>query len=499
MRCAHHEDTDLRDDAALFGEAMEAPKSVPVYALQSPEKIVVLHFNYPEAFLADPANAGKAWHYETAAIISFVYNLTAKRRPQPSEEPERTIYSNLKPWKTVLLPNYVVVADGEDLTGAQVLFWKGRKSLQGTPPWGRPILGTVVGSPGYWAVNIDPIQLAVLKKIEDAKERARWATERQESETRGGIVPALPEPLVIAPEPEEPIDWVNYKGDPLMMTLDGHYMDVDELEKPPEKRFTVPKNFDEFYEKYPKYVLNWVKKRLNKFSIDDDVEDWTQDLLIHMKFLPQGSKHRLPGANGHEQGCTDVIETFNPYKQYGASEKRFRNYFNNCLGNKFTTLQTKRAKNPVCRPGNVPFGNGVSPEDVGNQPFTGDEFVHHNSEYLSALAARTEKQHDDRLFTNQFKRYVKKEDPGVYPAIEALEATGPLGEAAEYMGVTQQEFSRYRVRLKQLGECFLRATQAPKQRRKYRKRSTATQTPLVASNPSEEQNGEKREPQLGQG
>ena len=36
------------------------------------------------------------------------------------------------------------------------------------------------------------------------------------------------------------------------------------------------------------------------------------------------------------------------------------------------------------------------------------------------------KQHDDALFTNQFKRYVKKEDPAVYPAIEALEATGRL-------------------------------------------------------------------------
>ena len=59
-----------------------------------------------------------------------------------------------------------------------------------------------------------------------------------------------------------------------------------------------------------------------------------------------------------------------------------------------------------------------------------------------------------------------------YAAIEALEATGPLGEAASYMGVTEQEFARYRTRLKQLGECFIAASEVPKQRKKYKKRNT---------------------------
>jgi hypothetical protein len=484
-----------------------AIKSVPVYALQPPERMVVLHFLYPEAYLSDPANAGKAWHYETAAVISFRYNLTAKRRPQPSEEPERSIYRSLKPWKKVGAPRYVIVADDvNNLTGAQVLLWDGKKSLQGTPPWDRPVLGTVSGKPGHWAVGVDPIQLAVLKKIEFDKERAKLEAKWQkdatgEPETRSGSVVEMtppqptptpePPPFVIeAREPEEPIDWAKgYTGDAFAMTLDGHYLGDD--------GFIVPRSFDEFYERYPKYVLNWVKKRLNKFSVDDDVEDWTQDLLIHMKFLPQGSKHRLPGANGRELGCTDVVETFNPYQQYGASERRFRNYINFCLANKFNTMQSKRAKNPVCRPGNVAF-DGNQDQAHSEHMLSSDEYVHQNSDHLASISARKEKQHDDRLFTNQFKRYVKKEDPSVYPAIEALEATGPLGEAAEYMGVTEQEFSRYRTRLKQLGECFLRATQAPKQRRKYRKRSTVTVVEAASSNAEEGQNVEKREPQLGQ-
>ena len=51
-------------------------KSVPVYALQNPDQKVLLHFLYPEAFLQASENVGKDWHYEEAAVISFVYNLT---------------------------------------------------------------------------------------------------------------------------------------------------------------------------------------------------------------------------------------------------------------------------------------------------------------------------------------------------------------------------------------------------------------------------------------
>jgi hypothetical protein len=180
--------------------------------------------------------------------------------------------------------------------------------------------------------------------------------------------------------------------------------------------------------------------------------------------------------NGRVTGCTDVIETFNPIHQYGASERRFRNYINFCLANKFNTVQSKRQKNPVCRAGNIPFGAEVSGVEDVRQETPNDEFIHANSTALTASAQKVAKQHDDRLFTNQFKRFVKKEDPSVFPAIEALEATGPLGEAAAYMGVTDQEFSRLRTRLKQLGECFLSASEVPKQRKPYKKRTAAGQT-----------------------
>jgi hypothetical protein len=442
-------------------------KSVPVYALQSPDKSVTLRFTNPDT------GEGTT---EQAALISFVYTLTGPRRPQPSVEPERTIYRDLRPWKKSPVPNYVVVASDANLVGAPVIAWDGKKSLQGAIPWGRPIIGTVTGQEAdYWTVILDPAAMAVANE-QLAKRHAKAAKKTKAEappEIIQPVVEPAPIPVAAAPEPEPvavdgtPVDEdkidFDYTGDPFTLRADGHFVGDD--------GFVVPKNFDEFYERYPKYVLNWVKKRLNRFMVDEDVEDWTQDLLIHMKWLPQASKHRIPGANGRELGCSDVVETFNPYQQYGASERRFRNYINFCLANKFNTVQSKRQKNPVCRPGNVAFGISL---DEAETTLNSDEFIHSNSSHLAASADRVQKQHDDRLFTNQFKTYVRKEDPSVFPAIEALEACGPMGEAAEYMGVTEQEFARYRSRLKQLAECFLKSQPVPRQRKPYKKRASTS-------------------------
>ena len=445
------------------------PKSVPVYALQSPDKSITLR-------LENPASGEVIT--EPAALISLVYNLTGPRRPQPSIEPERTIYRNLRPWKKSPIPSYVVVAETADLTGAPVIAWDGKKSLQGAIPWGRPIVGVVAGQEAdYWTVILDPIAMAEAQQQQATRQTK--VLEKLAAVAPPVIIPPVvepPPPVVAAPEPEpiavdgtpvedDKIDF-DYTGDPFTVDATGHFVGDD--------NFVVPRDFDEFYQRFPKYVLNWVKKRLNRFIVDEDVEDWTQDLLIHMKWLPQASKHRNPGANGRVNGCADVVETFNPYQQYGASERRFRNYINFCLANKFNTVQSKRQKNPVCRPGNLPYGY------IGDEPggdhggLHGDEFIHQNSTQLAATAERVQKQHDDRLFTNEFKGYVRKEDPSVFPAIEALEACGPMGEAAEYMGVTEPEFARYRARLKQLAECFLNSQPVPRQRKPYKKRAASS-------------------------
>jgi hypothetical protein len=131
---------------------------------------------------------------------------------------------------------------------------------------------------------------------------------------------------------------------------DGHYVGQD--------GFVVPKDFDEFHERFPQYVRNWVRKHSDRFAQPEDVEDWTQDLLIHLKCLPLTSKYR-------EAGKEDIVQTFDPARHYGASQRRFQNYINLCLANKFNTMYAARMKNPVCRTGNLSLSEHVDGEDWG--------------------------------------------------------------------------------------------------------------------------------------
>ena len=77
-----------------------------------------------------------------------------------------------------------------------------------------------------------------------------------------------------------------------------------------------------------------------------DMEDWTQDLLIHLLHLPPTSKHR-------EAGKKDIVQTFDPHKHYGANQARFQSYVNLCLTNKFRSLHSKRMKDALSQPGSV--------------------------------------------------------------------------------------------------------------------------------------------------
>jgi hypothetical protein len=90
----------------------------------------------------------------------------------------------------------------------------------------------------------------------------------------------------------------NRKSDPFTV-VDGRYVGHD--------GFVVPKGFDEFHERFPEYVRNWVSGHVDRSTPKEDVADWMQDLLIHMRYLPANSKHR-------EAGKQDIVETFDPVK-----------------------------------------------------------------------------------------------------------------------------------------------------------------------------------------
>ena len=148
-----------------------------------------------------------------------------------------------------------------------------------------------------------------------------------------------------------------YKTDPFTL-IDGRYVGHD--------GFVVPKDFDEFHQRFPHHIPNWVKRHADRLALKEDLEDWTQDLIIHVKYLPPMSKHR-------EAGKEDIVQTFDPAKHHGANQARFLNYINLCLANKFRTIHSKRRKDAMCHTGNLSLTGQVDAKNCGEAD---DEYCH---------------------------------------------------------------------------------------------------------------------------
>lgn len=243
----------------------------------------------------------------------------------------------------------------------------------------------------------------------------------------------------------------NRKTDPFSI-VDGRYVGHD--------GFVVPKDFGEFHERFPEYVRNWVRRQVDRSTPKEDVEDWTQDLLIQMLSLPAMSKYRKAGKQ-------DIVQTFDPRKHFGANSARFFNYINLCLRNKFSTMHSARMKNPICRAGNVSLGGHSDDSDPAQ---VDDEFCHAHSEHLRRRCQRQDRREHARQAMSEFSEFVKREDSSVLPAMEAIAATATLGTAAELLGTTRTDFFRMRSRLRHLGRCFETGERVPRQRRPYRRR-----------------------------
>ena len=213
-----------------------------------------------------------------------------------------------------------------------------------------------------------------------------------------------------------------YTSDPFTIT-DGHFVGSD--------GFVVPRDFEEFFERFPEYVRKWVSKHADKSEPREDLEDRAQDLLIHLLNLPQTSKYR-------EAGKKDIVQTFDPVKHYGANQARFQNYVNLCLANKLKTFHSKSMKDALFRPGNLSLAAQMEGEDLRT---VDDEYCHSHSAYLQRAANASEKQAWDRTFLQEFVDFVRREDPKVLSTIEAIFKTGTQADAADWLGITDRIWS----------------------------------------------------------
>jgi hypothetical protein len=247
-------------------------------------------------------------------------------------------------------------------------------------------------------------------------------------------------------------------SDPFSVTRDGNFVGQD--------GFIVPKNFGEFYAKYPNYVRRWAIKRLGRVVYSDAARDLEQDLLLFLFSLPKTSKFREQSEQ-HPDGCADVIQCFNPLRQYGASERRWRSWLNLCLSNRASTIYQRQKKDALSRKNNIAFDAASDPGGVS----VDDEYLHHHSEFLQRKSAEQSSAVDKRLAANQFIDFVLEKEPRLYDTVLAISETGTLHDAQELLQVDEGTLSRNRRRIAQLKDALLDGGPISKQRRPYRKRA----------------------------
>jgi len=230
----------------------------------------------------------------------------------------------------------------------------------------------------------------------------------------------------------------------LVMFVDGHYVGHD--------GFIVPRDFPEFYVRFPQYISRWLRRHADKSASKEDIEDWTQELCVHMSSLPSTSQHRKAGKQ-------DVVQTFDPVRHYGANQARFQNYINLCLANKFRTIHSLRIKSPLCHAERLLFS-----EETSDGVCVDDELSELASEQLLGAAERSHKQLQDRLFVGEFIDFVRRRSPRILSALEAIAATRTQEEAARKLRMTNADFGRLCSQLRELGQSFVNGEQRLQQR-----------------------------------
>ncbi len=240
---------------------------------------------------------------------------------------------------------------------------------------------------------------------------------------------------------------------PYTISEDGHFIGQD--------GFVVPRSFEEFFERHPRYVRGRVRLCWPN-GTDLEREDHESELLIFLMSLPDKSKFRALSYNGFPDGCKDRIQTFNPDLAYGASEPRFFNYIKIILTNRLITLWQKAASNPV-RASNT--SSLYSPEPDGT--LLDEDYICALASERGAFGMSYDQAIQNGILVDEFLRFVKNHNPELLEVIRAIQTTDTYVGAQHALGLTERLFIRARSRLVVLYTCFDKGTDPPRQRKVY--------------------------------
>jgi len=233
--------------------------------------------------------------------------------------------------------------------------------------------------------------------------------------------------------------------------------------------FVVPKDFGEFFERYPLRVRRWVTRQVGRKIGHDAILDLEQDLLLYLCALAPQSRFRWKGTNGRPDGCTDVIQCFDPARHFGATAGRFHNFINLCLTNRLSTILARQRRNPLLNPQNLSIANlEVSQENPGRWESVGeiDEayLLRHSRTFGGECRRRAHAQDPvQKAYIREFEQFVLQTEPKLLAVVRAIQRTATLCDAEKSIGMANREFRRCRQELSLLKSQFLEGRKVPPQ------------------------------------
>ncbi len=237
-----------------------------------------------------------------------------------------------------------------------------------------------------------------------------------------------------------------------------------------EDGFVVPKTFGEFFERYPLRVRHWLTRRVRqRFSLDT-ILDLEQDLLVYLCTLAPDSRFRRRGTNGRPDGCTDVIQCFDPVRHFGATVGRFHNFINLCLANRLNTILARQRRNPLSNPRNVSIANFQENEGGSERAGEVNEayLLSHSRTFADESRRRSDAEGPIRKAdVREFEQFVLQTKPKLVAVVHAIQRSATLRDAEKTIGMGNGEFRRCRQELFLLKDRFLEERKVLPRKREF--------------------------------
>lgn len=235
----------------------------------------------------------------------------------------------------------------------------------------------------------------------------------------------------------------------------------------PTDGFVVPRNFQEFFERFPRHVQGFVRRHMIGRPFQDKQERQAE-LLCYLMTLPSGSRYRCPGTNGYIGGCTDRVMTFNSSRSHGSTRGQFLAYINRLLLNEFINIEKRDQGDATSRRDTIRIEMEESdrPLNPARNEISVDQ-LHHCVQARKLAVDETA----ENALVVEFVEFVRRHNRDMLPIFLEFVQCGTPMKAKSALGLPERLFNRARTRLKVLYQCYCAGRTPPLQRRLYRERT----------------------------